>query len=595
MTSELPDTEINLYFIYNLTKFNLIPVLILRCFGAIYFYKTDLRDSLLDKFKFSRVPDFQDYNEWYQLLEDYFFHFKALAPQFNISSQKILDQEVGNYVFNRTLTETEHVNQALFLLKKISTNKEKIKVSTLGFIDYSLIKSNEFILPELREFSLAEHRLLSLAHRKIFSFLYLAKLIRTLFFSKPAPPLNKEKYYVLIDGISEPLLNDQPTDSTHSWFSDHSIFAENQNVLYNSPCHSEKRVDHISLDQLTSTLSLAQKFSGTLSAIVLSIKCTLDSSKTQFAQNLCPIIFLETLVKKMELKTYVTSVSIAWPENIILHLMKNFGVKTTAWLYTDGEYYFMSNNSEFQDCNIRFSFSFFDQIFVWDSMMENHFAERRIEKVGSLQNSSSVVSLAPMTNSHYECLDLDPLQARKELLGISGEGLFIGVFDIPVMKNGPRQNRGVGPYIDLNSEESFWKGVYDLLNDFAHVRIIYKPKRQSNEIFHELSYVNKVLNEHKQRVTILSHLTSPFVAVQSSDIVLSTLITSPTFLGDYIGRKSYWYDPTKRGIYYSKHFPKHLVLQSYKDLKASVESFTAAPTKGRFKETIDIIKSADWG
>lgn len=531
---------------------------------CVVFYKTDLPDTLLKHTSFTRIKNFKSHTEWMAVIEE----FHAFTNKFgHLLDLDRIEPQHQRFLANRLITELEHIDQFVALIKQHYPSSP-INIEQVGISLNRNALDQLFIASYLKKTG-TTIRLSSFYTQTMTALVFLGyalksfvKIIQSTFQTN----ISSATDHILLDGI-----NIQNMEATTNAFTNPRWLIE-ENILNNTAkvfILSSKFHNRSTQGNIYQLLTFSEK----LSSLKLLINSTFRYFFNPYSNFVGPALrdgcATEILVRKQKISEYITTLSNAWPEDIFPSILSHYNIKTTAWLYTNGEFYF-SETPSFSDINIRLSFPSFDKIIYWHDETAKHIQARQIARIGKIVNKCQHVGSVPMFYGEFGALDLSPMEARKKYFGLTSYKTIISAFDISVMKSEHLINRGVGPYITVETETLFYEGIYDLLKLNSEIIVMLKPKREELSIFESLPIFQRILEDFKERVILVSPHINPITVIQSSDIVISTLITSASFLGKYTNRAAYWYDPSCRGLYFSEFFPKDKVIHSFEELNNQV-------------------------
>ncbi len=552
------------YFFYKINRFNLLPIYFFSLFYDCYFYSSELPEETLKKIRIRRLKNFSDHNEWFSIQERYQQRFSQLASSIVPPQYTLLGFNFDRYIFHKFLTEGEIAVQGILLASK-QLGPDAI-ISSIGFpfdkklFDTEIVKS---FLDEMKvqvRFSLWSY-MISFSKSLIYASYNVLRIAELVFGKK----CETSSPVIIVDGFSSEFDANPTSFINVAWMKQYGIFEKDYIHYYIANKIQSKRQD-LHLGPLGGLLGRWDLLVVLMTAIFYLPLLLLSSYHEVLSSSWMKIVVVQKLIQRRKIKSYVTTLSNAWPEDILPSLLSQKNISTRAWLYTNGEFNFSSKDSQFQDLNIRLCFSTFDSVLVWFKETKMHLQRRFIENVGYLPNRSHIIAACPMVNGEFEAFELTSYEARQKYLGINSSDVFIGVFDIPPMKEESLMDRGVGPYITENSEDAFFAGIVKILENTENVKIVLKPKRPKINIFHTVASLEILKEKFPERIINLEFSLNPLIAIQCSDIIISTLGTSASFLGDYSGRKSFWFDPQQRGKYVTSYFPKDRICNNIDQL-----------------------------
>ena len=133
-----------------------------------------------------------------------------------------------------------------------------------------------------------------------------------------------------------------------------------------------------------------------------------------------------------------------------------------------------------------------------------------------------------------------------------------------------RLDFGVGPFVSLEMIEAFYDSILKLADDFPNIHFLLKPKRIKSANFYDIQKLTQIMTRIPHRVTLCRAEVDPYIPIMASDLIISTMITSPTLMARDLGKTGYYYSPLGQAIHFSASFPQNLILKNYEELKLVV-------------------------
>lgn len=559
-------------FVFKIHIFNYYFLKLLKNKFNIVFYRTDMNlEKILSEY--SQINDYDGLDHWLIVLEDCFNKLKKKFHGKNILPLKYLGINFEKYSLQKFFIQYEQYVQFEALIKK--ENKD----------DYFILQSLPQILieqlfPNLalfqrnkiwgRFFYISE--LFAIWNAGIIEWLqYLKKSFKS-FHTAPAT-----RY--IMTGISPSELPSGTNSLNFSW------------PVLNDICKPEE------LLFVVPNLTIENKFlkEGTryceeyhlisrikkLKRITILIKSFLHLScailkpphlNFFILPHLCSIHVWKSFLEENPIEMALTSLSTGWPERTDAAILNHLKIKNIIWLYSSGEFYYAKNINQFKDVNIRFSLPLAKEVWVWNEEVKKLLSNRNIDPIfeSSIDNTNVEFQITgPLLNGNFKFIT-EKKENLKEFFTKKKNPFIISFFDISPMITKHRINLGVGHYVSLDMIEAFYEAVLMLAKDFPDIHFIIKPKRSSSFYYYEVQNLEKIIRTIPDRITICDSNIDPYIPIMASDIVISTMITSPTLMARDLGVLGYYYDPLKAAVNVHPDFPDKLILKNYVNLKDAV-------------------------
>jgi polysaccharide biosynthesis PFTS motif protein len=180
--------------------------------------------------------------------------------------------------------------------------------------------------------------------------------------------------------------------------------------------------------------------------------------------------------RALQCRTYLTSVSTAWPEPPQVDALRSAGVRTVNWSYGANTFCFSVANESFKDLGLLRSVSVAAEVWVWNEGVERWLRAR------SLGPPPSIRLIGPVMSGDARWLARTPHAARAAYgLPESPERRYVAVFDVPPVTREVRLAIGHGPSVYAQAMlEQFFKDIEGLLRH-QEIVLMLKPKRALND------------------------------------------------------------------------------------------------------------------
>jgi hypothetical protein len=236
-------------------------------------------------------------------------------------------------------------------------------------------------------------------------------------------------------------------------------------------------------------------------------------------------------------RTYLTSVSSAWPEPSQVEALRAKGVRTVNWSYGANTFCFSVADESFRDLGLLRSVSAASEVWVWTDAVEAWLRRR------SLAAPPTIREIGPVMSGDSRWLARTPAAARLAYgIAESSSRRYVAVFDVPPVNREMRLAIGHGPTVyPAAMLEQFFRDLEGLLR-LPEVTLIVKPKRSLQDTRREFAdSMHELLASG--RVIALPHDIDPYIPVALADVCIGVPFTSPVIAGLYSGRGGLFHDP----------------------------------------------------
>ena len=281
------------------------------------------------------------------------------------------------------------------------------------------------------------------------------------------------------------------------------------------------------------------------------------------------------MTRTLKPQVYLSTVSSCWPENAEIAVMNALGVRTINWSYGANAFGYSQSNDKFQDLGVLRSVAVSREIWVWHEAVANLLESRRILPGKA---ASAIRLTGPVMCGDSRILGQRASEVRL-LHGIEthSDAQYISVFDVPPADRQIRLASGFGPnYYPLAMLEKFFEDILEVLDRFASVHIIVKPKRAINDPTIRRDFPQSMLKlvapdgEYRRqgRVILLEPDIDPYIPVAMADICLGVPFTSPVMAGLSGGRMGIYHDPLSSVLHFAPKAMAPLVTHGRDELIA---------------------------
>jgi hypothetical protein len=249
--------------------------------------------------------------------------------------------------------------------------------------------------------------------------------------------------------------------------------------------------------------------------------------------------------RHLQCRTYLTSVSNAWPEPPPVEALRSAGVRTVNWSYGANTYCFSVADPSFKDLGLLRSVSAAAEIWVWNEGVERWLQAR------SLGPPTAIRLIGPVMSGDARWLNRTPRAARAAYgLPESRARRYLAVFDVPPVTREVRLAIGHGPSVYAQSMlEQFFRDIVGLLKR-QEIVLLLKPKRSLNDAQRSFAdSMQRIVDANSEwcrtgRVVVLPHDIDPYIPVAMADICIGVPFTSPVIAALESGRAGLFHDPT---------------------------------------------------
>jgi len=248
--------------------------------------------------------------------------------------------------------------------------------------------------------------------------------------------------------------------------------------------------------------------------------------------------------RALQCRTYLTSISTAWPEPPQVDALRSAGVRTVNWSYGANTFCFSVANKSFKDLGLLRSVSVAAEVWVWNESVEHWLRAR------SLGPPPLIRLIGPLMSGDARWLARTPRAARAAYgLPESRGRRYVAVFDVPPVTREVRLAIGHGPSVYAQAMlEQFFEDIEGLLRQ-ADVVLVLKPKRSLKDAQRDFAdSMQRILDPESEwcrngRVVALPHDIDPYIPVALADVCIGVPFTSPVIAGMESGRGGIFHDP----------------------------------------------------
>jgi hypothetical protein len=248
--------------------------------------------------------------------------------------------------------------------------------------------------------------------------------------------------------------------------------------------------------------------------------------------------------RALQCRTYLTSVSNAWPEPAPVEALRSAGVRTVNWSYGANTFCFSVADRSFKDLGLLRSVSAAAEVWVWNEGVGSWLQAR------SLGPPPAIRLIGPVMSGDARWLGRTPRAARAAYgLPESPESRYVAVFDVPPVTRGMRLAIGHGPSVYAQGMlEQFFKDVEGLLEQ-QEIVLLLKPKRSLKDAQRDfVDSMQRILDPaspwcRSGRVVALPHDIDPYIPVALADVCVGVPFTSPVVAALESGRAGVFHDP----------------------------------------------------
>jgi hypothetical protein len=246
----------------------------------------------------------------------------------------------------------------------------------------------------------------------------------------------------------------------------------------------------------------------------------------------------------LQCRTYLTSVSNAWPEPAPVEALRSAGVRTVNWSYGANTFCFSVADPSFRDLGLLRSISATAEVWVWNEGVERWLQAR------SLGPPPVIRVIGPVMSGDSRWLGRTP-QAARAAYGLpeSPECRYVAVFDVPPVTRDIRLAIGHGPSVYAQGMlEQFFKDIEGLLKE-QQIVLLLKPKRSLQDAQRDFAdSMQRIVDpaslwSRTGRVVALPHDIDPYIPVALADICIGVPFTSPVVAALESGRAGVFHDP----------------------------------------------------
>lgn len=540
----------------------------LKFFGNVYVYRSKGKcRRFLDDGVFPQIADFHSVEEWRDSLEKTYLIIKKNADKLQSQKLDIFYASITveqNVVFYQNITN--EFEQFILFETLVNHYDSKKIIVEYPFLKYLRNSHPELLsqdLPQVLTNNFLDYINLLFSHTLVF----LKAIYRCVV--KPEASTAKNKNYKYIStGISPTEHPIKEGELNFSWLVENKIISS-EDILYilsapadeNSQDFLKKRnINYISKRNLLTVLPLKERINIFFDILLNYLGSIFFLSYkeafvfTSMVEGRC----WHSLVKHFNPKFYLFSISAGWPEPNEVPLLNQMGVTTINWLYSSAEFGYRKD-ADFSDLNIRFSFQASKEIWVWNSLTKQLFEKRSINSYGN-----KIKVIGPMLNG-----DWGPLKNKTR----GNHPFTITIFDMSPMKTRMRLEYGAGPFCPPEMVESFYKGIRRLFEVYPEINIEIKTKRNNDpKTYYTIESLEYLRELKSDRIKIFPTNTTPYLALQKSDMVISVPYSSPSLLALAIGIPSCYFESTSITTNtFNKAFDNGITIHTEEDLIKRVD------------------------
>jgi len=236
-------------------------------------------------------------------------------------------------------------------------------------------------------------------------------------------------------------------------------------------------------------------------------------------------------------RTYLTSVSSAWPEPPQVEALRKRSVRTINWSYGANTFCFSVADASFRDLGLLRSVTAAAEVWVWTEAVEDWLRRRALGAPPAMR------LIGPVMSGDSRWLARTPAAARAAYGIAEAPGRrYVAVFDVPPVNKEMRLAIGHGPTVYPPAMlEAFFRDVQELLR-LPEVTLVVKPKRSLQDPRREFAdSMHELLASG--RVIAVPHDIDPYIPVALADVCIGVPFTSPVVAGLYSGRGGVFHDP----------------------------------------------------
>ncbi len=296
---------------------------------------------------------------------------------------------------------------------------------------------------------------------------------------------------------------------------------------------------------------------------VTRLKLTLKASAFLFSQVLNPFSKVPTLIasdwiralpwlpflkERPSITTYLSTVSVAWPEMGEVAAFNAFNKRTVSYHYSCNGYPFSIKGSHFQGLCARFGISSSDEVWVWNDLHADYLRAREVYPGAT---AKAFRSLGSFMYGEAALLQENSSAIREKFSIPNPEGsLWVSLFDTPTVSRGLRMSSVCGPSdYPVEMLGAFFIDIIEAFSPFARVHFLVKPKRSSEDqgrdlapVFEEMLSDRHPLRE-KGRLFVLDHDADPYLGIAAADFSIGLPFSSPVYAAIANKRAGLFYDP----------------------------------------------------
>lgn len=262
------------------------------------------------------------------------------------------------------------------------------------------------------------------------------------------------------------------------------------------------------------------------------------------------------LARRLRPDSFITTISISWPESAAIAAMNAFGVRTGIWFFSANCFKFSSHWAEYRDVDVGLSVVSAREMFVWNEIIEKRYVDaRRVEP-----DHPVCVQTGPLMCGDSRWLSRSPAEARR-VYGVAAKpgDCFVAAFDLlPYIREARlRHGHGPSPYTPEVSER-FYEDLQAALERFPSLRLLIKSKQRT--LSRGEVYIPEALKRltdpagrfvTEGRIIAIPPSADPYIAVALAELCLGLPFTSPVLAAWMSGRAGLYHDPLGMVVYTS--------------------------------------------
>ena len=532
------------YYIYKIHNFNLPYVRFLNFFKIkVIFHQNTLDSKKRLPLNCRQVDDYQCPDDWIDCLEKSFLEVSLFFENNKIDSP-ILPRSIAD-MFARRYEDLKCFKHLCLSDRDFKMAESVICIpfytESKFFNSLSLSKNMFTFLDSLNEVKV--NFISNLKH--IFAVLNSFRFIS-----------RKLKIKNIISGISSTEMPTSKNSLNAFWLTDDEI-ANPSETVYFYPALSKlgnipKSVVVMNNVCICTEISIKNRLLILISKILCTIRSIfcLKIEKFFVLNNKFTVQLWTKFHAAVSIRNYITNISDLWPCSANIEVLSDLGVNTILWSYS---YYGSraSMHKRFSGKCLNLSFASFNNVFLWDQKLIDLFKSCEINP-GKKEFKKNYFVSGPTIHSTIKHLELSRDQALEELnLSSLKNKTIISAFDLPSWKNDIRRNLGIGLFTTMNAQDSFYKGIYEFIQNNENIVVLIKSKRKSNKVEMSHWFKRLVAEQGGGKLFFIDESISPILLVKASDVVFTIPFTSPSMIAEICGINNIYFDPSRTFNYIS--------------------------------------------